>query len=228
MLEQLKTLNEPKQLENSESIRSISRSQVSSSGDKTPDFMGKFTAESDKLIQEGGKEFFNPVKVNLEKSELRNRFDEIVFENDSRNPGELQRKQLKSCLSKITQITASQIWLRLMSIVSENPDDLDTQNIINATAMHPKICDLIHDRNMSASYQTLYFGDSRQQRVVRGEIEKLLRFFDSGAETQRKFIGFFVKDFLKRADLTIEQVRKDNYTELGSYKLRDLRKVSKL
>lgn len=55
-----------------------------------------------------------------------------------------------------------------------------------------------------------------------------MRFFDSGAETQRKFIGFFVKDFLKRADLTIEQVRKDNYTELGSYKLRDLRKVSKL
>lgn len=102
MLDQLKTLNEPKQLENSESIRSISRSQVSSSGDKTPDFMKKFTAESDKLIQEGGKEFFNPVKVNNEDSELRNRFDEIAFETDSRNPGELQRKQLKSCLSKIT------------------------------------------------------------------------------------------------------------------------------
>lgn len=49
-----------------------------------------------------------------------------------------------------------------MSIVSDNPDDLDTQNIINATAMHPKICNLIHERNMSASYQTLYFGDSRQ------------------------------------------------------------------
>ena len=37
-----------------------------------------------------------------------------------------------------------------------------------------------------------------------------------------------MKDFLKRADQTITQVRKDNYTELSSYKLRDLRKVSKL
>ena len=37
-----------------------------------------------------------------------------------------------------------------------------------------------------------------------------------------------MKDFLKRADQTITQVRKDNYTELSSYKHRDLRKVSKL
>jgi hypothetical protein len=37
-----------------------------------------------------------------------------------------------------------------------------------------------------------------------------------------------VKDFLKRADMTIDQARKDNYTELSSYKLKDLRKVSKL
>jgi len=28
--------------------------------------------------------------------------------------------------------------------------------------------------------------------------------------------------------MTIDQVRKDNYTELSSYKLKDLRKVSKL
>jgi hypothetical protein len=189
--------------------------------------MDKFTAESDKLIKEGGKEFFNPVKVVHEKSAFRGRFDEIVFESDSRNPGELQRKQLRSCLGKITQIMARSIWLRLMSEVSDRID-ADTKNIINATAMHPKICDLIHDSNMSASYQTLYFGDSRQQRTVRAQIEKLLNFFDKSTEGQSRFISFFVKDFLKRADMTIEQVRKDNYTELSSYKLRDLRKVSKL
>lgn len=43
-----------------------------------------------------------------------------------------------------------------------------------------------------------------------------------------KFRSCFVKDFLKRADATIDQARKENYTELSNYKLRDLRKVSKL
>ena len=43
-----------------------------------------------------------------------------------------------------------------------------------------------------------------------------------------KFRSSFVKDFLKRADMTIDQVKKDNYQELQNYKLKDLRKVSKL
>jgi hypothetical protein len=89
------------QLEHSESIRNVQRSTASTSGEKTPDFMQKFTADSDKLIQEGGKEFFTPVKISLEQSEYRNRFDEIVFESDNRNPGELQRSQLKKCLGKV-------------------------------------------------------------------------------------------------------------------------------
>ena len=91
------------------------------------------------------------MKIVHEASEYRNRFDEFVFESDNRNPGELQRRQLKSCLGKVNQILARQIWLRLMSEVTDGIDS-DTKNIINATAMHPKICDLIHDSNMSASY----------------------------------------------------------------------------
>ena len=54
--------------------------------------MKKFTENSDKLIQEGGKEFFNPVKIVQDKTEYRNRFDTFVFESDNRNPGEHQRK----------------------------------------------------------------------------------------------------------------------------------------
>ena len=65
---------------------------MSTSGEKTPDFIKKFTDDSDKLIEEGGKEFFNPVKIVQEQSEYRNRFDEIVFYTDTRNPGEIQRK----------------------------------------------------------------------------------------------------------------------------------------
>lgn len=103
-----------------------------------------------------------------DESEYRNRFDEIVFESDTRNPGELQRKQLKSCLAKVNQIMARQIWLRLMSEVVTDGIDADTKSIINATAMYPKICDLIHDSNMSASYQSIYFGDQRQQNIIRG------------------------------------------------------------
>ena len=64
-----------------------------------------------------------------------------------------------------------------MSEVTDGIDS-DTKNIINATAMHPKICDLIHDSNMSASYQNIYFGDKGQQKIVRGQITKLLRYFD--------------------------------------------------
>lgn len=73
---------------------------------------------------------------------------------------------------------ARSIWLRLMSEVSDSID-ADTKNIINATAMHPKICDLIHDSNMSASYQFIHFGDKRPQREVRSQISKLLQFFDN-------------------------------------------------
>ena len=94
MNDQLKDIDEPptSQLDNSDSIRNVTRSMVSTSGEKTPDFMKKFTDESDKLIEEGGKEFFNPVKIVQEQSEYRNRFDEIVFATDTRNPGEIQRK----------------------------------------------------------------------------------------------------------------------------------------
>jgi len=62
---------------------------------------------------------------------------------------------------------------------------------------------------------------------VRDQISKLLQYFDTLLEGN-KFRSFFVRDFLKRADMTIEQVKKDNYQELQNYKLRDLRKVSKL
>jgi len=65
-----------------------------------------------------------------------------------------------------------------MSEVSDSID-ADTRSIINATAMHPKICDLIHDSNMSASYQFIHFGDKRPQREVRSQISKLLQFFDN-------------------------------------------------
>lgn len=151
MNDQLKNLDEESQLVHSDSIRNSQRATVSTGGEKTPDFMKKFTADSDKLIQEGGKEFFNPVTLNNEQSEYRNRFDEIVFATDTRNPGQLQRQQLKSCLGKINQIMARSIWLCLMSEITDGID-ADTKNIINATAMHSKICDLIHDSNMSASY----------------------------------------------------------------------------
>jgi len=51
----------------------------------------------------------------------------------------------------MNQIVARSIWLRLMSEASVGIDS-DTKNSINAAAMHIKICDLIHDSNMAASY----------------------------------------------------------------------------
>jgi len=62
---------------------------------------------------------------------------------------------------------------------------------------------------------------------VRDQISRLLKYFDTLPEGG-KFRSCFVKDFLKRADLTIDQVKKDNCQDLQMYKLKDLRKVSKL
>jgi len=76
------------------------------------------------------------------------------------------------------QIKARDIWLRLMSEVTDGIDS-ETKSIINAQAMHPKICDLIHESNMSASYQLIYFGDKGLVKVVREQISKLLKYFDS-------------------------------------------------
>ena len=69
--------------------------------------------------------------------------------------------------------------------------------------MHNKICDLIHDSNMAASYQRIYFGDKISQNIVRDQILKLLQFFDTLPEGA-KFRNNFYKDFMRRADLTIE------------------------
>ena len=90
---ELKALWEPSSsLEATESTRNVGPSLPTPSADKTPDFMKKFTEESKKLIQEGGKEFFQPVKFVRSSAEFQGRFDEVVFESDSRSPGQHQRK----------------------------------------------------------------------------------------------------------------------------------------
>jgi len=76
--------------------------------------------------------------------------------------------------------------------------------------MHIKIYDLIHDSNMAASYQRIYFGDNLSQKNVRSQISKLLHFFDTLPEGTI-FRDNFYKDFMRRADLTIEQIKKENY-----------------
>ena len=59
MSEQLKSLNAPVAQDRSNELIGVGeRSQVNAGNEKTPDFMAKFTADSNKLIQEAGKEFF--------------------------------------------------------------------------------------------------------------------------------------------------------------------------
>jgi hypothetical protein len=56
-----------------------------------------------------------------------------------------------------------------------------------------------------------------------------LRFFDEDDSNDgKKFRSAFYQDLLRRADQTIDAVRRDDYTELQSYNLKDLRKLSKL
>ena len=51
MMEQLSKIDQPNAPEVSDSIRqSVGRSIVGAGNEKAPDFMAKFTAESDKLI----------------------------------------------------------------------------------------------------------------------------------------------------------------------------------
>ena len=91
---------------------------------------------------------------------------------------------------------------------------------------------------MAASHQNLFFGNPTPQKRVREQITAVLQFFEKKegraqrspqVELEgRKFRSFFYQDLLNRADLTIDQVRKENYTNLQEYNLKDLRKVSKL
>lgn len=56
-----------------------------------------------------------------------------------------------------------------------------------------------------------------------------MRFFDEDDSNDgKKFRSAFYQDLLRRADQTIDAVRRDDYTELQSYNLKDLRKLSKL
>ena len=90
MMEQLSRIDQPNAPEVSESIRqSVGRSIVGAGNEKAPDFMAKFTAESDKMIQEGGKEFFNPGNVQNDASQYLSRFDAVVFETNVHDPNEV-------------------------------------------------------------------------------------------------------------------------------------------
>ena len=133
MQEQLQKINEPAQIERPESNRNVQSSIMSIAGDATPEFMKKFT-ESNKLTYENGREFFSNEKIVREQSEYRKRFDEFVFDSDTRNPREHQRKQLKNCLGKMNQVMARDVWLSLMSEVTEGID-ADTKKIIYATGI---------------------------------------------------------------------------------------------
>jgi len=56
-----------------------------------------------------------------------------------------------------------------------------------------------------------------------------LNFFDKDdSSDSRKFRSHFYQDLLRRADATIDAIKKDDYTDLQSYNLKDLRKYSKL
>lgn len=85
MMEQLQKLNEATQTveKTGDAMRVFRSASVVAGSEKTPDFMGKFMEESDKLIVEGGKEFFNPVKSVTDLSEFRKAFDQIIFDTES-------------------------------------------------------------------------------------------------------------------------------------------------
>lgn len=172
----------------------------------TPDFMSKFTAENQKLVEENGERYF--YKLGSSGKDESEAFQEIVFETALNSRSNLSRKQLHSSLLKINQLIARSILLKILS-EAENVDS-ETQKFITSSSMHIKICDLIHQSNMAASHQRIFFCDKQSQEVVRDQISSLLKFFDV-SQVGGKFRIFYIKDFLKRADQTIEQVKKDDY-----------------
>ena len=188
--------------------------------------MRAFNEGSNKLVKDSGRSMFNPTQPDSEAQDFELRFDELVFQTDEQRPETVHRAQLNSYTDKLNQLTARAIWLFLLAQV--NNADGETRQSINLTGKHAKICDLIHDSNMAASHQALFFGNPSVQRRVREQISDVLKYFEGLEGEGQKFRSFFYQDFLGRADRTIAAVRKDGYVDLQAYNLRDLRKVSKL
>jgi hypothetical protein len=58
--------NDTSSFKTADSSYNATKAVESNSSNTTPDFMIKFTSESNKIIEEGGVEFFKPFKPNLE------------------------------------------------------------------------------------------------------------------------------------------------------------------
>ena len=96
---QLNNLDRATVVEGSEASRSAVRSQIFTATERTPNFMNKFVQDSKKLIQEGGKEFFNPVDPVKESSEFLNRFEQFVFSTSTTQTVDGQRSALRRSLA---------------------------------------------------------------------------------------------------------------------------------
>ena len=103
MLEQLKELNS--HLGPDSAIDNVSRattSRLSSVGnERTPDFMNKFTSDSEKLITENLSDLYGSQPVYKNDNDKREIFTNLVFDTESQsNIVTLQRGQLRQSMLK--------------------------------------------------------------------------------------------------------------------------------
>jgi hypothetical protein len=102
--------------------------------------------------------------------------------------------------------------------------------MFNLSGKHQIIFDLLHECNMEAAHERIFLGNPQPEKETQDQIKEILLYFDQDVESTdaKKFRSSLYQDLLRRADNTIDAIRRDDFTELQSYNLKDLRKLSKL
>ena len=102
--------------------------------------------------------------------------------------------------------------------------------MFNLSGKHQIIFDLLHECNMEAAHERIFLGNPQPEKETQDQIKEILLYFDQDVDSTdaKKFRSSLYQDLLRRADNTIDAIRRDDFTELQSYNLKDLRKLSKL
>ena len=157
MQEQLEKIESSSSVQQKNKVMEADASQSQFLSDQVPNFMQKFMQDSRQLIEENGKEYFVGNDSAKKQENYQNRFDEIVFQSDNNKPDVLHRKTYNSCIGKLNQLVARSIWMFLLSHINKTDDD--TKAAFNLGSQAKKLNDMIHDSNMSAAHQNLWFGN---------------------------------------------------------------------
>jgi len=194
---------------------------------QTPMFMAKFMSGSSptKFTDDNGKDYFNDGEANF-SAEIKQNFQSQAFLFDE-NPHAVMQQELNKLIVSTSSLVVRKTWLHLISLI--NGIQSDNRRMFNLKGKHQMILDLIHECHMEAAHERIFLGNSKPEQETQKQIRELLLYFNQDESPDgAKFRSAFYQDLLRRADQTIDAVRRDDYTELQSYNLRDLRKLSKL